>query len=126
MVVTVPPENTILIKRMASNQPLTYNRRRAKRLAAAAVGGLPEKRPHAGNNVSHAHNTTKRLFKPNLQKTRVLVDGKMVSVRLDTRTIRNMTKLQKVRGERPKRKAGAKPVAQRTPARRASKKTTSK
>ncbi len=29
------------------------------------------KRPMAGNNVSHAHNKTKRRFLPNLQKIRV-------------------------------------------------------
>ena len=34
------------------------------------------KKPMAGNNVSHAHNKTKRRFAPNLQKVRALVDGK--------------------------------------------------
>lgn len=29
------------------------------------------KRPMIGNNVSHAHNKTKRRFMPNLQKIRV-------------------------------------------------------
>ena len=29
------------------------------------------KRPMVGNNVSHAHNKTKRRFMPNLQKIRV-------------------------------------------------------
>ncbi|MCD4692917.1 MAG: 50S ribosomal protein L28 [Calditrichales bacterium] len=29
------------------------------------------KRPMVGNNVSHAHNKTKRRFLPNLQKIRV-------------------------------------------------------
>ncbi len=34
------------------------------------------KKPASGNNVSHAHNITKRRFNPNLQKVRALVDGK--------------------------------------------------
>ena len=33
------------------------------------------KKPSSGNNVSHAHNITKRRFVPNLQKVRALVDG---------------------------------------------------
>ncbi len=31
------------------------------------------KGPMSGNNVSHAHNTTKRRFLPNLQRVRVRV-----------------------------------------------------
>ncbi|MFQ5500171.1 MAG: 50S ribosomal protein L28 [Candidatus Zixiibacteriota bacterium] len=34
------------------------------------------KKPVTGNNVSHAHNVTKRRFLPNLQTVRALVDGK--------------------------------------------------
>ena len=30
------------------------------------------KGPTVGNNVSHAHNKTKRRFKPNLQKVRIV------------------------------------------------------
>lgn len=98
---------------MPSKSQPVYNRRRAKRRALAAIGGLPEKRPQAGQNVSHAHNTTKRLFKPNLQKTKVLVDGKLVSVRIDTRTMRSLTKQLKDRPKRApaKKKAAAKPAA---------------
>lgn len=33
------------------------------------------KRPLFGNNVSHAHNITKRRFVPNLQRVRAMVDG---------------------------------------------------
>ncbi len=32
------------------------------------------KKPMSGNNVSHAHNVTKRRFNPNLQRVRALVD----------------------------------------------------
>ena len=34
------------------------------------------KKPVTGNNVSHAHNITKRRCNPNLQTVRALVDGK--------------------------------------------------
>lgn len=33
------------------------------------------KKPMSGNNVSHAHNTTKRRWLPNLQRVRVLDNG---------------------------------------------------
>ncbi len=105
---------------------LTYNRRKAKRAAIASIGAT-EKRPTAGQNVSHAQNKTKRLFKPNLQKTKILVDGKLVTVRLDARTIRSLTKVQKVRPVKAAKKATtstAKPAkkpaaAKKTPAKKA-------
>ena len=33
------------------------------------------KKPLTGNNVSHAHNVTKRRFNPNLQRVRALKNG---------------------------------------------------
>ncbi len=81
-----------------SPKALSYNRRRAQRRALSAIGAV-EKRPTAGHNVSHAQNKTKRLFKPNLQKTKLRIDGKLVSVRLDTRTLRSLTKGKKTRAE---------------------------
>ncbi|MDP9211791.1 MAG: 50S ribosomal protein L28 [bacterium] len=87
------------------------NRRGAKRRALAKLG-IVEKRPQSGHNVSHAQNKTKRLFRPNLQKTKILVDGKLVRVKLDAKTIRNLTKLQKDRPEptKPKKRPAAKPA----------------
>ncbi len=45
-----------------------------------------------GNNVSHAHNKTRRRFLPNLQKTSLLSDalGTMVRLRLTTHAIRTI------------------------------------
>jgi large subunit ribosomal protein L28 len=37
-----------------------------------------------GNNVSHANNRTRRVWKPNLQVARVVVDGKIKKVRVCT------------------------------------------
>jgi large subunit ribosomal protein L28 len=35
------------------------------------------KKPMVGNNVSHAHNLTKRRFNPNLQRVRAVRDGRV-------------------------------------------------
>jgi large subunit ribosomal protein L28 len=35
------------------------------------------KKPMVGNNVSHAHNLTKRRFNPNLQRVRTLRNGRV-------------------------------------------------
>jgi large subunit ribosomal protein L28 len=49
-----------------------------------------EKRRRVGNNVSHANNKTKRVFKPNLQKVRVQMDdGQVVRMNVCTRCIRS-------------------------------------
>ena len=40
------------------------------------------KRPITGNNVSHAHNKTKRRFLPNLHNKRFCVEGESRWVRL--------------------------------------------
>jgi large subunit ribosomal protein L28 len=38
-----------------------------------------------GNNVSHANNRTRRVWKPNLQVARILVDGKITKIKVCTR-----------------------------------------
>ena len=43
----------------------------------------------SGNNRSHAMNATKRTVKPNLQKVRVLVDGKPKKVWVSTRALKS-------------------------------------
>lgn len=45
-----------------------------------------------GNNVSHAHNKTKRRYLPNLQNTSLLSDvlGEMVRLRVTTAAIRTI------------------------------------
>jgi large subunit ribosomal protein L28 len=48
----------------------------------------------AGNNVSHAHNKTRRRFLPNIQKTTLLSDalGQAISLKLSTNAIRSIEK----------------------------------
>ena len=37
-----------------------------------------------GNNVSHANNKTRRVWKPNLQVVRTVADGKVIKVKVCT------------------------------------------
>jgi large subunit ribosomal protein L28 len=47
-----------------------------------------------GNNVSHAHNKTRRRFLPNVQETTVLSEslGRMVRLKLTASALRTMEK----------------------------------
>jgi large subunit ribosomal protein L28 len=40
-----------------------------------------------GNNVSHANNKTRRVWKPNLQVARIVIDGKITKVKVCTRCL---------------------------------------
>jgi large subunit ribosomal protein L28 len=42
-----------------------------------------------GYNVSHAHNKTKRIWKPNIQKVRTMKDGTVKRLYVCTRCIRS-------------------------------------
>lgn len=42
-----------------------------------------------GNNVSHANNRTKRVFRPNLRTVRALVRGAAKRIRICTRCLRS-------------------------------------
>ncbi|MDP6418408.1 MAG: 50S ribosomal protein L28 [Candidatus Krumholzibacteria bacterium] len=56
----------------------------SKRCAVTGKG------PRSGNNVSHAKNRSKRWFKPNLQKKRVMIDGKMQKVWVSASGLREL------------------------------------
>ncbi len=47
------------------------------------------KGPAVGNNVSHAHNKTKRRWLPNLQRVKAKVEGSVKRLRVCTRCIRS-------------------------------------
>lgn len=53
---------------------------------------LTGKRVMAGNNVSHAHNKTRRRFLPNLTKATLISDtlGRSVSLRISTHALRSV------------------------------------
>ena len=40
-----------------------------------------------GNNVSHANNKVRRVWKPNLQVARILIDDKITKVKVCTRCL---------------------------------------
>ncbi len=60
----------------------------------ARVCQVTGKRPMSGNNVSHAHNKTKRRFLPNLQNRRFWVESekRWVSLRLSNAALRTVDK----------------------------------
>lgn len=46
------------------------------------------KKPTTGNNVSHAHNKTRKTWYPNLQKVRAANSGQVRAMKVCTRCIR--------------------------------------
>ncbi|GAB4542264.1 MAG: 50S ribosomal protein L28 [Thermodesulfovibrionia bacterium] len=54
-----------------------------------AVCSICGKKKIVGNNVSHANNRTKRLFRPNLQRIRVQTSDGVRRVYVCTRCIRS-------------------------------------
>ena len=57
--------------------------------------GICGKKPVSGNNVSHAHNKTRTVWNPNLQKIRAEHQGSIKTMKVCTRCIRS-GKVQKV------------------------------
>lgn len=53
------------------------------------------KRPMSGNNVSHAHNKTRRKQNPNIQKKRLYVPelNRFLRVKVSTRALRTISKI---------------------------------
>ena len=43
----------------------------------------------SGNNVSHAHNKTRRVWKPNLIKMQAMIEGKRQTIKICTRCLRS-------------------------------------
>jgi large subunit ribosomal protein L28 len=43
----------------------------------------------SGSNVSHSLRHTKRVFKPNIQRVRAVVDGRVKRIRVCTRCLRS-------------------------------------
>jgi len=50
-----------------------------------------------GNQISHAHNTSRRRWEPNLQPVRVLLNGVPKRLRVCTRCLRSGKVLKNVR-----------------------------
>ena len=54
----------------------------------AQVCGICGKGPQFGNNISHAHNVTKRRWLPNLVSVRTVVGGVPKRLRVCTRCVK--------------------------------------
>ena len=55
----------------------------------AKVCEICGKKPLVGNNVSHAHNLTKRRFNPNLQRVRASYGGRVKRIVVCTSCIKS-------------------------------------
>ena len=53
------------------------------------------KKPLSGNNVSHAHNKSKRMQRPNIQTKRLYVPElkRFVRIKMSTRALRTVSKI---------------------------------
>jgi large subunit ribosomal protein L28 len=58
------------------------------------------KGPMWGHKVSHAHNISKRVWNPNLQRVRAVIDGRVRNVDACTRCLRGNKVVKAVRGRR--------------------------
>ncbi len=52
------------------------------------------KKTITGNNISHSNRATKRIWKPNLQKVTVIIDGQKKKIRVCARYIRKLKNAQ--------------------------------
>ncbi|NLV75082.1 MAG: 50S ribosomal protein L28 [Chloroflexi bacterium] len=52
------------------------------------------KGPQFGHNVSHSKRRTNRMWKPNIQPMRVMINGHTRTVKVCTRCIRTLSKTQ--------------------------------
>jgi large subunit ribosomal protein L28 len=55
----------------------------------AKVCDICGKKPVTGNNISHAHNLTRRRWEPNLQNVRAKVGGRTKRLRVCTTCIKS-------------------------------------
>ena len=73
----------------------------------AKVCEICGKKPMFGNNVSHAHNITKRRFVPNLQRVRALVNGTPKRVLVCTSCLKSGKVIKNVQSRKPRPTATA-------------------
>jgi large subunit ribosomal protein L28 len=67
---------------------------------AAGRCDVCKRKPQYGHNVSHAENKTNRRFVLNIQRRRLMLDGKVQNVNICTRCLRTMNKIPKARGKK--------------------------
>ena len=52
----------------------------------------------SGNQISHSHRLTRRVWKPNLQVTTIVVNGSPVKVKVCSRTLKTLRGASEVEG----------------------------
>ncbi len=62
-----------------------------------AVCEMCGKKPQFGHNVSFSERRTRRMFRPNIQKTKIMRNGRLVTVRVCAKCLKTMSKDVKVR-----------------------------
>ena len=68
----------------------------------AKICDICGKKPLFGNNVSHAHNITKRRWNPNLQSVRALINGKPKRLTVCTACLKAGKVVKNVSGSKKK------------------------
>ncbi len=87
---TLPTANNFLSILKLIYPTKFFNIQGIKMSRKCAISG---KGPMSGNNVSHAHNKTKRRFLPNLRTVRItLEDGTTKKIRISAKELRTMRK----------------------------------
>ncbi|NIM47612.1 MAG: 50S ribosomal protein L28 [Candidatus Aenigmarchaeota archaeon] len=61
----------------------------------ATICEICEKKKLSGHNVSHSHRKTKRKWLPNIQKAKILIDGKLISVNICSQCLKTQSKITK-------------------------------
>ena len=69
-----------------------------RRFVVAQLCAICGKGPMRGHAVSHAHNLSKRVWNPNLQRVRALIDGRVRNIDVCTRCLRGNKVQKAVRG----------------------------
>lgn len=72
---------------MSYPETLQYQSKGGRNMAKECY--ITGRKSRTGNKRSHAMNASKRTFKPNLQKVRILVDGKPKKVWVSTRALKS-------------------------------------
>jgi len=79
----------ILTARMVTRVLGRYNLGGEEHVTMAFACSICGKKRMVGNNVSHANNKTKRVFNPNIQAVKALINGATKRIRVCTRCLRS-------------------------------------
>jgi large subunit ribosomal protein L28 len=78
-----------IVELCARTLPSTQDGQVTKESMMSKVCAVCGKSPAAGRNVSHSHRVTNRMFRPNIQKVKVVVDGSPKKMNVCTRCLKS-------------------------------------